>query len=348
MPAASDALIEAFAAYLGGERNYSPATLIAYTQNLAELKRLIGGKTYTTVAPQDIRLCVAKLASSGRAPRGIARALSAWRSFYRWGVRHRGFPANPAAGIRAPKAARSLPKALSVDHSVALMERGATGTAQSASAGVGRNALEPHGQDNAANHHHGLNESAETADGQCANIRDTAMFELLYSSGLRLAELIGLDVTPTQHSLGWINDQAGEVTVIGKGRKTRTVPVGTQALAALARWRAARPVWVRSDAAPLFLSPRGKRVSPSLVYTRLKHWTLKAGVPTHVHPHMLRHSFATHMLQSSGDLRAVQELLGHANISTTQVYTHLDFQALAKVYDAAHPRAKKVKTEYPI
>ena len=352
MPAANDALLDAFAAYLSGERNYSPATLTAYTQNLAELKRLIGGKTYAAVAPQDIRLCVAKLASSGRAPRGIARALSAWRSFYRWGVRHRGFPANPAAGIRAPKAAKSLPKALSVDHAMALMERGATGGTLGASAGVcadagvGRNALAPHEQDNPANHHSELNESTETADEQCASIRDAAMFELLYSSGLRLAELIGLDVTATQHSLGWINDQAGEVTVTGKGRKTRTVPVGTQALAALARWREARPAWVQpGDAAPLFLSPRGKRVSPSLVYTRLKRWTLKAGVPAHVHPHMLRHSFATHILQSSGDLRAVQELLGHANISTTQVYTHLDFQALAKVYDAAHPRAKKVKSE---
>ena len=180
-----------------------------------------------------------------------------------------------------------------------------------------------------------------TEDETRAQLRDAAMFELFYSSGLRLAELIGLDATPASASAGWIDDKAGEVTVTGKGRKTRTVPVGAKALEALARWRSARLAWVRDDPAPLFLSPRGKRISPSLVYTRLKRWTLQAGVPLHVHPHMLRHSFATHMLQSTGDLRAVQELLGHANISTTQIYTHLDFQALAKVYDASHPRARR-------
>ena len=308
-----DALIDGFAAYLAGERNYSPATVTAYTQNLGELKKLSGAKGFTALTPQDIRLCAARLASSGRAPRGIARALSAWRSFYRWGVRHRGFPANPAAGIRAPKAAKPLPKALSIDHAVALMVRGAAGA----------------------------DDASASTDEQYASLRDGAMFELFYSSGLRLAELIGLDAAPGQGSVGWVDERAGEVTVTGKGRKTRTVPVGAQALEALARWRAVRHSWVRDDPAPLFLSPRGKRVSPSLVYTRLKRWTLKAGVPAHVHPHMLRHSFATHMLQSSGDLRAVQEMLGHANISTTQVYTHLDFQALAKVYDAAHPRAKR-------
>ena len=333
MQPAGDALIDAFAGYLAGERNYSPATVTAYVQNLGELKAFIGNKLFTAVTPQEIRLGVARLSSAGRAPRGIARALSAWRSFYRWGVRHRAFPSNPAAGIRAPRAAKPLPKALSVDHAMALLERGA-----SASGGGGGGDAGVAGD---ANHTGSADEPSISANEHGAELRDAAMFELFYSSGLRLAELIGLDAAPGAASVGWIDDAGGEVTVTGKGRKTRTVPVGRQALAALARWRAARDAWVRDDPAPLFLSPRGKRVSPSLVYARLKRWTLKAGVPTHVHPHMLRHSFATHMLQSSGDLRAVQELLGHANISTTQVYTHLDFQALAKVYDAAHPRAKR-------
>ena len=323
--------IAAFAAYLAGERQYSPATIVAYRQSLDELARIIAPKTFEGIAPQAIRAAVARLASMGRQPRSIARALSAWRSFYRWGVRHHAFNANPAAGIRAPKAAKPLPKALSVDHAVALMERGA------------------------------LPDSPD-AESDAADVRDAAMFELLYSSGLRLAELIGLDAVPQAGSTGWVDEAAGEVTVTGKGRKTRTVPVGKQAVAALTRWRAVRAEFLQhgihntaqgnqplngksidaAEEAALFLSPRGRRVSPSLVYTRLKRWTLKAGVPAHVHPHVLRHSFATHMLQSTGDLRAVQELLGHANITTTQVYTHLDFQALAKVYDASHPRAKLV------
>ncbi len=325
--------IDAFAAYLAGERQYSPATIVAYRQSLDELRRIIAPKPFEVIAPQAIRIAVARLASMGRQPRSIARALSAWRSFYRWGVRHQGFNANPAAGIRAPKAAKPLPKALSVDHAVALMERGA------------------------------LADSPD-AESDAADLRDAAMFELFYSSGLRLAELIGLDAVPQSGSAGWVDDAAGEVTVTGKGRKTRTVPVGKSALKALARWRAVRSEFLHRgrhdgastiqsrtgtsvdgpDQAALFLSPRGCRVSPSLVYARLKRWTLKAGVPVHVHPHVLRHSFATHMLQSTGDLRAVQELLGHANITTTQVYTHLDFQALAKVYDASHPRAKFVAT----
>ena len=353
MNAAGDALIDAFAAYLTGERNYSPTTVVAYAQNLAELKSLTGTKGFATLKPQDVRLCVARLSSSGRAPRGIARALSAWRSFYRWGVRRGAFNANPAAGIRAPKAAKPLPKALSVDHAVALMERGARGVAGIATRGAlgstlrsaRRSTPSATPQDGRASKviptAAGDPAAPLTEDETRAQLRDAAMFELFYSSGLRLAELIGLDATPASASIGWIDDKAGEVTVTGKGRKTRTVPVGAKALEALARWRSARPAWVRDDPAPLFLSPRGKRISPSLVYTRLKRWTLQAGVPLHVHPHMLRHSFATHMLQSTGDLRAVQELLGHANISTTQVYTHLDFQALAKVYDASHPRARR-------
>ena len=329
MSEAAATQIDAFAAYLEGERHYAPGTVTAYRQSLDELRRISAPRALDAIPPAAIRSAVARLASMGRQPRSIARALSAWRSFYRWGVRHQGFSANPAAGIRAPKAAKPLPKALSVDHAVALMERGA---------------------------HTDAPDQASAA----AELRDAAMFELFYSSGLRRAELIGLDARARAGSLGWVDDAAGEVTVTGKGRKTRTVPVGAKALDALARWRAVRPQLLRqgghaghaSDAstgagaaasgeAALFLSSRGRRVSASLVYTRLKRWTLRAGVPAQVHPHMLRHSFATHMLQSTGDLRAVQELLGHANITSTQVYTHLDFQALAKVYDASHPRAKR-------
>ena len=175
--------------------------------------------------------------------------------------------------------------------------------------------------------------------------RDAAMFELFYSSGLRLAEVVGLDVEQRADSRGWLSEREAQVTVIGKGSKTRVVPVGAKALEALARWRRLRAEFCArvpcSEPNALFLSPRGKRVSPGLIYGRLKLWAQRSGIPAKVHPHVLRHSFATHMLQSSQDLRAVQELLGHANISTTQVYTHLDFQQLAKVYDAAHPRARR-------
>ncbi len=305
----ADALAASFTAYLAGERQYSPHTVANYRRDLDELTRLAGDKSLTDLTPQQIRGFAARLHQRGLSGKSIARYLSSWRSFYRWGCRSRGFSANPATDIRAPKSPKNLPKALSVDHAMVLL-------------------------DNAA---------PDLADPMEA--RDLAMFELFYSSGLRLAELVGLDIERGADSRGWLAERDAEVTVIGKGNKTRTVPVGRQALAALARWREARAALPCSEPAALFLSPRGKRVSPGLVYTRLKRWTQKSGVPAKVHPHVLRHSFATHMLQSSSDLRAVQEMLGHANISTTQVYTHLDFQQLAKVYDAAHPRAKRAETE---
>jgi integrase/recombinase XerC len=236
------------------------------------------------------------LHSKGLSPRTLALTLSAWRGFYRWLARHRGFGANPVLGIRAPKAARPLPKALSVESAQQLL-------------------------------------SAEK-ESSLSSIRDQAMFELLYSSGLRLGELIALNIDD-----GRLDLRQGEVTVTGKGSKTRTVPVGAKARAALAAWMSARQAAPGEKA--LFVGARGRRISPGTVGTRLKLWARRRGLPEHVHPHMLRHSFASHVLQSSQDLRAVQELLGHASISTTQVYTHLDYQALAKVYDAAHPRAKK-------
>ena len=306
-PEAATGFAAAFASYLAAERQYSPSTVEHYLRDLAELAQLAGDKPLTELSAAHIRGFAARLHQRGLSGRSIARYLSSWRSFYRWGCRMRGFPANPAIGIRAPKAPKALPKALSVDHAMLLLD------------------------------------SAAPDPDDPMQTRDRAMFELFYSSGLRLAEVVGLDVERGPDSRGWLSERDAEVTVIGKGNKTRVVPVGTQALAALARWRAVRATLPCSEPNALFLSPRGKRVSPGLIYTRLKRWAQQSGVPAKVHPHVLRHSFATHLLQSSQDLRAVQELLGHANISTTQVYTHLDFQQLAKVYDAAHPRARRAE-----
>jgi len=256
----------------------------------------LDGKELQTLEPAQVRRSIAMLHAKGLSPRTLALTLSAWRGFYRWLARHRGFGANPVLGIRAPKAARPLPKALSVESTEQL-----------------------------------LNEEAKD---QPALIRDRAMFELLYSSGLRLGELVALNAGD-----GRLDLREGEVTVTGKGAKTRTVPVGARAREALAAWLAVR------NAAPgekaLFVGARGRRIAAGTVGVRLKRWAQRRGLRERVHPHMLRHSFASHVLQSSQDLRAVQEMLGHASISSTQVYTHLDFQALAKVYDAAHPRAKK-------
>jgi len=278
------------------QRRLSRATLRNYAHALQQLIRFLDGKELRTLEPAQVRRSIAMLHAKGLSPRTLALTLSAWRGFYRWLARHRGFGVNPVLGIRAPKAARPLPKALSVESTEQL-----------------------------------LNEEAKD---QPALIRDRAMFELLYSSGLRLGELVALNAGD-----GRLDLREGEVTVTGKGAKTRTVPVGARAREALAAWLAVR------NAAPgekaLFVGARGRRIAAGTVGVRLKRWAQRRGLRERVHPHMLRHSFASHVLQSSQDLRAVQEMLGHASISSTQVYTHLDFQALAKVYDAAHPRAKK-------
>jgi integrase/recombinase XerC len=242
-----------------------------------------------------VRRFVAVLHAKGLSPRTLALTLSAWRGLYRWLARHRGLASNPVLGIRAPKAARPLPKALSVEAAQQL-----------------------------------LDSAMET---EPLLLQDQAMFELLYSSGLRVGELVALN----------LGDEPGrgEVTVTGKGSKTRTVPVGGKARDALKVWLEIRSQVAIPEEKALFVGARGRRITPSRVWHRLTAWGKRRGMAEHVHPHMLRHSFASHLLQSSQDLRAVQELLGHASISTTQVYTHLDFQALAKVYDAAHPRARK-------
>jgi integrase/recombinase XerC len=279
------------------QRRLSPATLRNYGQALDVLLALSKESELQKLEPAQIRRYVALMHSKGLSPRTLALMLSAWRGCFHWLVRHRGFRANPVVGIRAPRGARPLPKALSVEAAQRLLD--------------------------------GAPEGAEL-------MRDAAMFELLYSSGLRRAELVALDVDD-----GRLDLRQGEVTVTGKGARTRTVPVGAKAREALKRWIDARQQLAAPGERALFVGSRGRRIGASLVGARLQAWARRRGLAERVHPHMLRHSFATHVLQSSQDLRAVQELLGHASISTTQVYTHLDFQSLAKVYDAAHPRAKK-------
>jgi integrase/recombinase XerC len=280
------------------QRRLAPTTLANYARAIDVLLKLREGKPISELQPAEVRRSIALLHAKGLSPRTLALILSAWRGWFRWLARHRGFSANPVLGIRAPKASRPLPKALSVEATQRLLD------------------IEK--------------------DAAPVALRDRAMFELLYSSGLRLAELVALDIGD-----GRLDLKQGEVTVTGKGAKTRTVPVGAKAREALQTWIDARSQLARPTEKALFIGARGKRISPAVVGARLAAWARASGLGERVHPHMLRHSFASHVLQSSQDLRAVQEMLGHASISTTQVYTHLDFQALAKVYDAAHPRARK-------
>lgn len=298
----ADASVGQFLTELVIQRGASPHTLDAYRRDLARLKELAAGIELAALKPAQLRRGLMALHSRALAPRSIARTLSAWRSYYAWLARRGAIALNPADGLRAPKRPHSLPKALGIDQAAALLDRPAA--------------------------------NATTAPDQPLQVRDAAMFELLYSSGLRLSELVSLDWP------GGLDLATGEVTVTGKRRKTRTVPVGDKARAALEAWLAVRPQMLRGEQPALFLGRNGTRLAPRQVESRLAQWAQRQGVGVHVHPHMLRHSFASHVLQSSGDLRAVQEMLGHASIAATQIYTHLDFQHLAKVYDTAHPRAK--------
>ena len=297
------------------QHRYSRHTVMAYERDLGLLVSFAGAKPLVSLSNGEIRQYLAKLHAQGYQPRSLSRILAAWRGFFHWLAMSESLPANPAKDVRAPKRARSLPKALSVDQAQALLE---APVMQSRDDGVAR--------------------------------RDKAMIELFYSSGLRLSELVSLDIAYTHQdghtSSGWINLQEQEVHVTGKGGKQRSVPVGVQALKAVQDWMEVRTSWLAaqpsaSDQAALFLGTRGKRISPRVIQLQLARLAMLAGLPTHVHPHVLRHSFASHVLQSAQDLRAVQEMLGHANISTTQLYTRLDFQHLASVYDAAHPRANR-------
>jgi integrase/recombinase XerC len=300
------AWIDAYLAQLRDQRRLSPHTVAAYARDLQELAALSAGQDWPQLDHFAIRRLTAKLHARALDPRSIARKLSSWRGFFDWLSGQITLSANPVQGVRAPKRARTLPRALSVDDAVRLVAP--------------------------ATPHAG---GAPDAAALC----NRAMFELLYSSGLRVSELAGLDLTAGKGALGWVARENHEVIVTGKGNKQRTVPVGQAAMDALAAWIAVRPAPADGGNA-LFLSSRGTRVSPRVIQQRLQAHGVASGAPVHVHPHMLRHSFASHVLQSSGDLRAVQEMLGHSSISSTQVYTALDFQHLAEVYDKAHPRAK--------
>ena len=311
--AADAALVERYLEHVRVEKRLAERTLALYSLDLEKLAQFAAqsGVALTTVGNHHVRRWVAQMHAGGRSGRGIALILSGWRGFYAWLGREGLISANPVQDVRAPKQPRPLPKALGVDEAVQLADH------------------------------------ADEADDPWLDARDAAMVELLYGGGLRVGELIGLDVAPSDAALragrGWIDLLGAEVQVQGKGDKRRTVPVGRGALQALQQWLAVRDqVAAQPQAAQaLFIGRRGTRLTAQSVWQRLKRRSLRAGLATPVHPHMLRHSFASHVLQSSGDLRAVQELLGHANIGTTQVYTRLDFQHLAKAYDAAHPRARR-------
>ena len=301
-------LVQRYLEHLRVERRLAARTLAIYADALQRLQRSASdaGTALESVQPHQVRRWAAQLHAAGLAPRSVALLLSAWRGLYTWLGRHGEVAANPVAGLRAPRAAKPLPKALAVDQAVALAEH--------------RNA---------------------TAD-PALEARDACIVELLYGSGLRIAELVGLDVHAGAAAAGWIDLDGGEAHVLGKGSKRRSVPLGSATRAALGAWLPLRAALVGPREQPaLFVGRNATRLTASQIRARLKARAQQAGLPTNVHPHMLRHSFASHLLQSSGDLRAVQDLLGHANISTTQVYTKLDFQHLAKVYDAAHPRARR-------
>lgn len=296
--------------HLRVERRLAARTLAIYTQALERLHSMAlahapAPLAWAQVRSAHVRRWAAQLHAQGLGPRSLALELSAWRGFFRWLGREGGVAANPVEGVRAPKAARPLPKALAVDQAVALAE--------------------------ARNAHTAPNLDA----------RDHAIVELLYGCGLRVAELVGLDLQAGSQAQGWIDLADATAHVRGKGDKQRSVPVGGPAAKAVQQWLALRQSIANPGEIALFVSRRGTRLSAGQLRLRLKQLALQSGVPTSVHPHMLRHSFASHLLQSSGDLRAVQELLGHANISTTQNYTRLDFGHLSRVYDAAHPRAKR-------
>ena len=307
-------------------RQLSPHTLKAYRMDLSELQTFAADDDVELlkVTNAHVRRWAGRLHSKGKSSRTIARALSAWRGWYDWLTEkdaRRGAQAtakllaNPVDDVRAPKRLKSLPKALSVEQALALVNQA-------------------------------VKEAEEKKD--LETVRDAAIIDLLYSSGLRLSELLGIDVMQSkdrQHeSAGWLDWDAAEVTVLGKGGKRRTVPIGGPAMQSLKTWREFRArTELAHDSIALFISATGMRLSPRTVQAHLRTLAIRAGLPTHVHPHMMRHSFASHVLQSSQDLRAVQEMLGHASIASTQIYTSLDFQHLAQAYDKAHPRAKASK-----
>lgn len=299
-------LVERYLEHVRVEKRLAERTVTLYALDLARLGAHAreAGLELPQVRNPHIRHWVAQMHGRGRSPRGISLILSGWRGFYRWLGREGLIDANPVQDVHGPKAAKPLPKALSVDDAVQLARF--------------RDA--------------GANPWLEA--------RDAAIVELLYGGGLRVGELVGLDVVASAAARGWLDLAEGEAHVLGKGSKRRSVPIGTSAVQAVRAWLAVRDPDGRAHESALFIGRHGTRLSAQSVWQRLQLRSRHSGLSMPVHPHMLRHSFASHVLQSSSDLRGVQELLGHANISTTQVYTRLDFQHLANAYDAAHPRAR--------
>ena len=300
-------LIECYLEHVRVEKRLAQRTVELYALDLQKLLHYAAQANVALDKVQNthIRRWVAHMHGGGRSGRGIALILSGWRGFYIWLGRQALVSSNPVQDVRAPKSGKPLPKALSVDESMQLAS------------------------------------FASASNDPWLEARDAAIVELLYGGGLRVGELTGLDALASASARGWVDLQAGEAHVLGKGEKRRTVPVGAKAVQALQHWLALRdPAGSQSAQTALFIGRNGTRLTAQSIWQRLRRRSLQAGLTMPVHPHMLRHSFASHLLQSSSDLRAVQELLGHASITTTQVYTRLDFQHLAKAYDAAHPRAR--------
>ena len=290
-------LLTEYLTFLNVERGLSPLTRENYARDITQLIKLADNLELHSLQNIHLRRFIASLHSKGLGGKSIARMLSSWRGFFEFLVNRKGFTQNPVIGLRAPKSPKALPQVLSIEQAVKLVD---------------------------------------ISDNTVLSVRDHAILELFYSSGLRLSEVINLNIDALDFS-------EGTVIVTGKGNKTRIVPMGAHAMQAIQKWLQVRVIYAKNDAASkaVFIGLQGRRVGARNLQLRLKEWSIKQGINSSVHPHMLRHSFASHVLQSSGDLRAVQEMLGHANISTTQIYTHLDFQHLSKTYDAAHPRAKK-------
>ncbi len=302
----AEATLEAYLDHLRHERRYSAHTLEGYARDITAfgtwLQANVGSSDWLTATPSLVRAWITRLHRDGNAPRSLRRKLSSVRSFYAYLLRRGTLSANPADDIPLPKLPQRLPKSLDIEAVTRLVELPAATPLE---------------------------------------LRDRAIMELFYSSGLRLAELTALD-------LGDLDLDGGLVRVLGKGQRERECPVGAKAIAALRAWLAVRESLATcASGTAMFLGAGGRRLTPRAIQKRIAEWGLKRGLDQRVHPHRLRHAFATHLLESSGDLRAVQELLGHASIAATQVYTHLDLQHLAKVYDAAHPRARRRKDTDP-
>jgi len=290
-------LIEEYKKFISFEKRLSPSSVKNYLRDINELVKLDKNKELKSYTLEDIRKNIATLHSKGLGGNSLSRLISSWRGLFNFLIHQYKFEKNPTLGIKAPKSKKLLPQTLSVDQTLKLVD---------------------------------IN------DDSFLGVRDHAILELFYSSGLRLSELVNINKND-------INFEDGIISVLGKGNKERVVPLGSFASKAIKKWLGLREkiIGLACETDILFLRKNGKKLSPRAIQYRLKFWAIKQGIPENIHPHLLRHSFASHLLQSSQDLKAVQELLGHENISTTQIYTHLDFQHLAKIYDKTHPRAKK-------